>query len=317
MGDRARKDRRRQQEGVEHVQQAKSSARAHLESQVHGLPYHDQVEALRPPVPTTPVQMSRSVQKEEGDSGGGAGGSQKDRYLEAAKTAAQAWLKTETGERLKKQAMDWAFSEQGLPFTVTAGTAALAAMVANEMDLPIGSLKLDVALATVGNQKFTLELKPIWQGPLTNPSEYGGMVTLKISDFIKEDTGPEPGRPGKTRALFVFEGRLETPDGKPPDGNDLVVLLDGSGRPVKKQMTFPGRGTYTIDWWATPWNEDRNFKLVVIPGAGGPTRYRKVTLSFNLNDYYNANRHPQTIPNIIRLEELPNGTQTMYFEYVG
>ena len=290
------------------------SGSVQLNNDLKRMSYEEQVAAIQP---DRPIQLQRAehpVQKDE-ESGGGEAKSNTDKYKDAAKKVAEAWLETETGKKLKEKAKEFAFSKKGLPLTVIVGTQALAAMIANEMDLPIGSLSVDVTLGTIGDKEFTLQLKPIWEGPINDPSEYGGMVTLTISDFIKRDTGPEPGSPAKERAKFVFQGQLEKPDGKAPDCNDLVVLVNANNQAVRKDMTHPGSGKYKLEWWAKPWAEGRDYKLMVIPGAGGPTSYKKVTIPINLNDYYIAARFPQTITNIIRLEEIGGGKQTMYFDF--
>ncbi|MBN1946814.1 MAG: hypothetical protein JW797_14160 [Bradymonadales bacterium] len=296
-----------------------------LKAELAGLPPEKQAEILRPPAPMArtaagspdPVQLqpegppaperTGSPGQEPPKSGG---------YTDAVKSVAQAWLQTETGKLVVAKAKEFALSNQGLPFTIIAGTGALAAMVANKMDLPIGSLKLDVTLGTAGGKEFSLQLKPIWKGPLTGPQEVGGMITLSITDFIKRDSGVEPGRVARDRELFLFTGKILHPDGKVPDTNHAVVLADSSNKAVIKNLTYPGRGTYELKWWANPWEENQQFTLVVIPGGGGITKYKKVAIPINLKDYYIASRHPQPIANLILLEEIGGGRQTMYFDYV-
>ena len=94
----------------------------------------------------------------------------KKEYEEAIKTTGKALLETGAGKQLTEQAKRFLLSSKGMPLTLTLGAGALAAMIANNTEVP------SIPIPLSENMELTIDVK----GSITNPEGVFATFTLKF-----------------------------------------------------------------------------------------------------------------------------------------
>jgi hypothetical protein len=94
----------------------------------------------------------------------------RDQGKEAITKVAEAALETETGKQIQKQVKQYLFSKKGAPVTIMLGSAGVAAMIANNTDVPTIPIPLSE------NMKLTIDVK----GSITKPEAVMATFELKF-----------------------------------------------------------------------------------------------------------------------------------------
>jgi len=87
----------------------------------------------------------------------------------AIKQAAKAALETKTGKQIQKQVKRFLLSQEGAPVSIMLGATGMAAMFANNLEIP------SIPIPLSDNMELTLDVA----GPITRPT--GAMATFKLT----------------------------------------------------------------------------------------------------------------------------------------
>ena len=148
--------------------------------------------------------------------------SEEDKYKEAAKKTAQAFLRTEAGQQLKTKAeelgKDFLSSVEGKIIAGTALGGGLAALIAANQELPVPIPEIPLDFIAPG-----LKAELTWKGPVRSPT----VVSLKLTT-------------GSGVSVAASYSRTQGAPGKPAEekgGLTLTIPLGGSPAKTKSKET--------------------------------------------------------------------------------
>lgn len=125
---------------------------------------------------------------------------EKDKNTEAIKKVLEAYFDTDHGKKLKEKALDYLLSKKGLPFLLIVGTQALAAMIANNTDIPSTP---EIPLSD------NLSLKAEFEGTFQQPKSIKLSLKFTFGGAAKEERAKAPAVLPLSKEVLAAVNRLD------------------------------------------------------------------------------------------------------------